>query len=422
MLNKKITAGKNYFNIVRSFIILLFILIIASPETSLAPAISITKNQFWSFYNYKISFFTIIDYIILIFIFLLCFKFLKRSINLGRFVIFINFYFFYFLVGVIYNIFVNFSFKALLFDIKILSYCLIPYLILINFFPKNKFNLNYILAILILMFIGSLYDNLIVSSTFVPQYQSRFFNTVIFKNEIIPPILVSLLFFSNYSSLVKFTLFFLIILQIIIAYDISSLGVIFYYLTSIYIAISILILNKFFHKSKFFLILIFFNIFFVIHLLPLFILFIDNFFSNIKIDGWSLRRTEFLNFFLNSLSDFTIILGKGVGNTWQEYFKSVHSNEYSTGPFESNYKYIWHSSIASQFLKWGIFGYAFLVYCIYLIFFKLIKGYTQYKNILSYLLITVVYLNLVSPGILKMSIISGIILYFIDQSLNENEN
>lgn len=422
MLNKKMTEGKNYFNIVRSFIILLFVLIIVSPETSLAPAISINKNQFWSFYNYKLGLFTIIDYFIFIFIFLLCFKFFNRSINLGRFVIFINFYFFYILVGITYNIFVNLSFKAFFFDMKILSYCLITYLILINFFPKNKFNLNYILVILILVLIGSLYDNLVVSANFVPQYQSRFLNTVIFKNEIIPPILVSLFFFGNYSFLKKLFIFFLIILQIAINYDISSLGTIFYYLTSIYIAILILILNKFFQRSKFFLILIFFNIFFVIHLLPLFILFVDNFFSNIKIDGWSLRRTEFINFVFNSLSDFTIILGKGIGSTWHENFKSTYANVYSFGPFQGDYKYIWHSSIANQFIKWGIFGYSFLVYCIYLIFFKLIKGHNQYKNLLSYLLITVVYLNLVSPGILKMSIISGIILYFIDQQLSENEN
>lgn len=422
MLNKKITAGKNYFNIVRSFIILLFVLIIASPETSLTPAISITKNQFWSFYNYKLGLFTIIDYFIFIFIFLLCFKFLNRSINLGRFVIFINFYFFYLLIGIIYNIFVNLSFKAFFFDMKILSYCLVTYLILINFFPKNKFNLNYIVAILILVFLGSLYDNLIISSTFTPQYHSRFINTVIFRNEILPPILVSLFFFSNYSSPIKFILFFFIILQIIISYDISSLGIIFYYLTSIYIAILILILNKFFQKSKFLLILIFFNIFFITHLLPTYLIFSDNFFSNIKIDGWSLRRTEFINFVFNSLSDFTIILGKGVGITWQEYFKSVYSNEYSSGPFEGDYKYIWHSNIANQFMKWGIFGYSFLVYCTYSIFFKLITGYKEYKNLLGYLLITLVYLNLVSPGELKISIISGIILYFIDQQLSENEN
>jgi hypothetical protein len=422
MSNKITTTGKNYLNIVRSFIFLLFILIIVSPETSLVPAISITKNQFWSFYNYKLGFFTIIDYFIFIFIFLLCFKFMKGSINLGRFVIIINFFLLYLFIGIFYNIFVNLSLKAFLFDIKILSYSLIAYLILINFFPKNKFNINYILAILILVFIGSLYDNLIVNFFFTPQYQSRLFHTVIFKNEIIPPILVSLFFFGNYSFLKKLFIFFLIILQIAINYDISSLGMIFYYLTSIYIAILILILNKFFQRSKFFLILIFFNVFFVIHLLPLFLIFADNFFSNIKVDGWSLRRTEFINFVFNSLSDFTIILGKGIGSTWHENFKSTYSNVYSSGPFQGDYKYIWHSSIANQFIKWGIFGYSFLVYCIYLIFFKLIKGHNQYKNLLSYLLITVVYLNLVSPGILKMSIISGIILYFIDQQLSENEN
>ena len=422
MLNKITTTGKNYLNIVRSFIVLLFILIIVSPETSLVPAISITKNQFWSFYNYKLGFFTIIDYFIFIFIFLLCFKFMKGSINLGRFVIIINFFLLYLFIGIFYNIFVNLSIKAFFFDIKILTYLFITYLILINFFPKNKFNINYILAILILVFIGSLYDNLIVNLFFTPQYGSRLFHTVIFKNEIIPPILVSLFFFGNYSFLKKLFIIFLIILQIIVNYDISSLGTVFYYLTSIYIAIIILILNKFFQRSKFFLILIFFNIFFVIHLLPLFLIFLDNFFSNIKVDGWSLRRTEFINFVFNSLSDFTIILGKGIGNTWQEHFKSVYSNEYSAGPFQGDYKYVWHSSIANQFIKWGIFGYSFLVYCIYLIFFKLIKVHNQYKNLLSYLLITVVYLTLVSPGILKMSIISGIILYFIDQQLSENEN
>jgi hypothetical protein len=308
-----------------------------------------------------------------------------------------------------------------LFDIKILIYSLITYLILINFFPKNRFNINYLLAILILVFIGSLFDNLIISNFFTPQYQSRFFNLVIFKNEIVPPLLVSLLFFGNFNTLIKLIIFFLLILQLFINYDLSSLGTIFYYLSSIYIAILFLILNKFFQKSKFFFILIFFNIFFVMHLVPTFLIFSDNFFSNIKVDGWSLRRVEFFNFIFNSLSDLTIIIGKGIGNTWKEYVQSVYSNEYSSGPFnKDNYKYIWHSNIANQFLKWGIFGYPFLVYCIYSIFFKLITGYRPYKNLLGYLLITLVYLSFISPGVLKMSIISGIILYFIDQSFNEN--
>ena len=102
-------------------------------------------------------------------------------------------------------------------------------------------------------------------------------------------------------------------------------------------------------------------------------IFIKNYFSGVKVDGWLIRELEFFNFIKNSLSDFTIIFGKGIGATWNEYFISQYTNIYSTGPFYKEYKYIWHSSIARQFFMWGIFGYAFLVYFIYNVFYELSK-------------------------------------------------
>ena len=74
---------------------------------------------------------------------------------------------------------------------------------------------------------------------------------------------------------------------------------------------------------------------------------------------------------------------------------------------------------------WGIFGYTFIVYFIYSLFFKLSKKKDTKNYLLSFYLITIVYIVLISPGILKISIIAGIILFFIERELyyktiNEN--
>ena len=161
------------------------------------------------------------------------------------------------------------------------------------------------------------------------------------------------------------------------------------------------------------------------HIVPTSVIFIKNFFSDVKVDGWIIRELEFFNFIKNSLSDFTIIFGKGIGATWKEFFSSQYSNIYSSGPFLGEYKYIWHSSIARQFFMWGIFGYTFLIYYIYSVFFQLTKKKDIKCNLLSYYLITILYIVMTSPGILKISIIAGIILFFIERELyckNNYEN
>ena len=158
------------------------------------------------------------------------------------------------------------------------------------------------------------------------------------------------------------------------------------------------------------------------HIVPTSIIFIKNFFSEVKVDGWLIRELEFFNFIKNSLSDFTIILGKGIGATWKEYFISQYTNIYSSGPFSGDYKYIWHSNIARQFFMWGIFGYAFIVFFTYSLFYKLTKQRDIKNALLSYYLITILYVVLISPGILKISIIAGIILFFIERELYYKTN
>ena len=158
------------------------------------------------------------------------------------------------------------------------------------------------------------------------------------------------------------------------------------------------------------------------HIVPTTIIFIKNFFSEIKVDGWIIRELEFFNFIKNSLSDFTIIFGKGIGATWKQFYVSEYSNIYSSGPFSGDYKYIWHSSIARQFFLWGIFGYAFIIYFIYSVFFQLAKKKDIKNNLLFYYLITIVYIVIISPGILKISIVAGIILFFIERELYYKNN
>ncbi len=423
MLNKFIHINSNYL---KSILLIFIILILFFPEQSLAPAISLNKMSYWSFYNFKFGMFTLVDCIFIFFFLLLFLKFIFSSLNLGKFNQLFLFYFIFFIIGIIYNIFINLSLKAFLFDLKTIGYFLLTYLILINFHSNLRFNINYMVVILLLIFLGSLFDNYIINKYYHPQYTSKFFSKIYFKNEIYPPLLIGLCFFNNFNIKIKFLLFCILGFYLFIFYDIYSLGSIYITLINIYLSLLFIFFYKYKQKKNY---LIFFfiylNVFILMHIVPTSLIFIKNFFSEVKVDGWMIRELEFFNFIKNSLSDFTIILGKGIGATWKEYFTSQYTNVYSAGPFFGDYKYIWHSSIARQFFMWGIFGYAFIVYFIYTLFFKLTKESNTEKNLLSFYLITFVYTVLISPGILKLSIISGIILFFIERELyyktiNEN--
>tara|TARA_B100000989_G_scaffold295258_1_gene275929 strand:- start:460 stop:1731 length:1272 start_codon:yes stop_codon:yes gene_type:complete len=420
MLNKLLNINSSYL---KSFLLILLIVIIFSPEQSLAPAISLEKLSYWSPYNFKLGIFTIIDYVFVFFSFLLLYKFAFSSLNLGKFNQLFLFYLIFLIIGIIYNIFINFSTKAFFFDLKTISYFLLTYLILINFLPNLRFNINYFLAILLIIFLGSFFDNFIINKFYKPQYTSQFFSKIYFKNEIYPALLVGLCFFNKFNIKIKLILFFILGFYVFLYYDTYSLGALYVSLVSIYIGILIFFFYQY-KGTKNYLVFffIFLNIFLLIHILPVLMIFIKNYFSGVKVDGWLIRELEFFNFIKNSLSDFTIIFGKGIGATWNEYFTSLYTNIYSTGPFYKEYKYIWHSSIARQFFMWGIFGYAFLVYFIYSVFYKLSKKKNTKNNLLSFYLVTIVYIVLISPGILKISIIAGIILFFIERELYYKTN
>jgi hypothetical protein len=420
MLNKFFDINSSYL---KSILLIFIIIILFSPEQSLAPAISLNKLSYWSIYNFRIGMFTIVDCIFIFFLFVLFLKFVFSSLNLGKFNQLFFFYFVFLIIGIIYNIFVNPSLKAFLFDLKTIGYFLLTYLILINFHSDLRFNSNYMFVIILIIFLGSFFDNFVINKYYNAQYTSQFFSKIYFKNEIYPPLLIGLCFFNKFNIKIKFLLFCILGLYLFIFYDIYSLGSIYSTLINIYIALLMIFFYQYVRSNNYLVFFfIFLNVFLLMHIVPIFMIFIKNFFSDIKVDGWLIRELVFFNFIKNSLSDFTIILGKGIGATWKEYFTTQYTNIYSSGPFSGDYKYIWHSSIARQFFMWGIFGYAFLIYFIYSVFYKLTKERDIKKNLLSYYLITIVYIVLISPGILKISIIAGIILFFIERELYYKTN
>ena len=288
MLNKLLNINSSYL---KSILLIFLIVVIFFPEQSLAPAISLEKLSYWSIYNFKFGFFTIVDYIFIFFSFLLLLKFIFSSLNLGKFNQLFLFYLTFLIVGLIYNIFINLSTKAFLFDLKTISYFLLTYLILINFHSNLKFNINYILAIILIIFLGSFFDNFVINKFYNPQYTSQFFSKIYLKNEIYPPLLVGLCFFNKFNIKIKLLLFCILGLYLFLFYDIYSLGSIYSTLINIYLAILIIFFYQYARSNNYLVFFfIFLNVFLLMHIVPVLMIFIKNFFSEVKVVGWLIRE------------------------------------------------------------------------------------------------------------------------------------
>ena len=169
--------------------------------------------------------------------------------------------------------------------------------------------------------------------------------------------------------------------------------------------------------------MIFLYYFIVVGLMNL-VLFVQNPFSQFKETGWSIRRTEIYNFFENSVMNFPIILGKGLGTTWKEIIVPASANVYSHGSFlHSENNFIFHNTLGGTFYKFGIVGSLMIITYLAILSTKVlfITRHSESESVgafLSFSIPAFVMLNINGIGVLKGALISSLFLYSINQLIN----
>ena len=138
------------------FIILVLLsVLIFFPETSLDTSRAIEKNSLYSIYLYRIFGLALSDWtIIVLSLIILVYTLITNKIYLGIIKPILIVYLFYLMLGLVFNLSVNYDLKAFLYDVKVSLYMFIPYLSLsiINYQvkPYNKDIINRVLIFLIL--------------------------------------------------------------------------------------------------------------------------------------------------------------------------------------------------------------------------------------------------------------------------------
>ena len=306
--------------------------------------------------------------------------------------------------------------KALLYDIKATLYLFVPYIALKNFFDDIVINENHVYLFAFIYIIGSFYDAIYVNYFLSPEYSSIIGLPLVY--EIMPiTVLFGIAFLTSYSyTKMLFVVFFL--WEVVSSFNRGNIGNIF----RIGLAIStyLLVRIKQTQATRIVSFILFFYL--IVIALPIVLYYINiPFFGDIKKLGWEIRRLEVVNFFLNSIQNFPIFIGKGLGSTWTEIVYTG-GGIYSYGPFQySDNKFIWHNTLAGAFYKFGVLGSLLLIYFLSTIASKLVANYQKMQNkiplLLAYLVIVFVMSNVNGIGILKGALLSSIILFMCDRVL-----
>jgi len=389
------------------------------PETSLNTALSINKESLYSVYLYKVmGVLTISDLIILFLAFIVLIRtILRGSIGFGVATPIFCIYLFYYFLGGIFNIFVAMELKAFLYDIKAGLYLFIPFMVLKD--SSLRITETLIIKVAIIFTFGILMDAIIINYSGGGHYPSNL--NLIPILEIFPlSLLVGMLFlFSNrkLKVLSGFAFFF----EVFSSINRVNLGA----LLNGVISFTWVILIKL--KFSFKLMvgsMIALYYFIVVGLMNL-IMYVQNPLMKYKEDGWLIRKIEIQNFFENSLMNFPIIIGKGLGTTWKEVFFSPISNVYSQGSFlYSENNFIFHNTLGGTFYKFGIVGSLLIITYLAILSTRVLFLTKNTKNdsigaFLSFSIPAFVMININGIGLLKGALISSLILFSINQLLKD---
>jgi hypothetical protein len=399
------------------FIILVLLsVLIFFPETSLDTSRAIEKNSLYSIYLYRIFGLALSDWtIIVLSLIILVYTLITNKIYLGIIKPILIVYLFYLMLGLVFNLSVNYDLKAFLYDVKVSLYMFIPYLSLsiINYQVK-PYNKDIINRVLILLILGSILDAFYIYYMGGAEYTSILGMPLILQIAPIP-----LLLGAFYYLKPRKASFGLLSFEFLSSFNRVNLGSLFWGMTS---SIWIFLLGlrvKF--KSKVMIITV--SYYSIVVVLPLLIVFVFSDLVGFKKGGMEIRRIEVANFIENSNNNIPIVIGKGLGSTWKEIIQPEFKDFYSQGShLNSEYKFIWHNTLAGSFYKFGIFGSLFLIVYLSTISVKLYRISRITKNnvgmFVAFSIPAFVMINVNGPGVLKGALISSLLLYAADQMLN----
>lgn len=420
-MNKGNLLMKISFHYITAFPIFLLLIF---PEVSLQTSLAIEKKSCHSIYLCKSLFgLGVADLIIVaMLIFLIMHIFYHHTLFLDKTSTFYKLTLvsiIYLMIGILYNIFVQYDLKAYLYDFKLFLYFIVTYYWL-KIFCKYEISSRHIFVIFFVIAIGNLYDFLYIQNFGISERP----NLLSFMPSILPLININFLIllfvcFKKYKLFISF----LIIFELFSLLNNGSLGSL--YLLLVFLAF--LVLYKFNFKKTTFFIFIFISWLFLYFALPLIIHEILPLITDLKSDGLQIRKTKTLNALHNYFINIPVFIGKGLGTTYFEIFSSEFANEYSTGinHTEGNVKFILHTPLA-VFYKFGIIGVFVMMYILIKTSVKLSKT-PELKNdsvakFISISYPTFIISVLITPGILTNSILAAIFIFISDQKTLKLKN
>jgi hypothetical protein len=320
------------------------------------------------------------------------------------------------MLGLIFNMTVNYDLKSYLYDLKVSLYIFIPYLSLtvINY-KINYFDNIIVKKILVLIILGAVLDAVYISYKGGAEYSSAYGMPLILA---LAPLklLVGIFYYLN----IKKISFPIMIFEILSTISRTNLGNLFWGMVAT-VWIFVLSLNLKFKSKVFFIVS---SYYLLIVVLPTSILLVFNELVPVKKTGVEIRKVEIANFIENSKHNFPIIIGKGLGTTWKKFEVSDKQNIYSEGHLiNTEYKFIWHNTLAGTFYKFGIIGSFFLIIYLSNITVRVYKISKLEQNnfgmFVAFSIPAFVMLNINGPGILKGALLSSLLLYAANQILNK---
>lgn len=401
------------------------ILLLIFPETSIQTSLALEKNNCHSIYLCKtylnIGF---ADWIIimmtLIIIVNIFFSYGRIFINkTSDFYKVVLVYLLYLVIGILYNIFVQYDIIAYLYDFKVILYFIVIYY-WFQLFCKFEFSSKEIIFVFLIMALGPLWDYFYIRNFGIIERP----NLISFMPTILPLInikfvILLMICFKQY----RLWLLFFLIFEILSLFNQAGLGGIY----SIFASIAIVFLYQTkFQKNLIFLIL-FISFLFINLALPLIMYEALPYITDIKSDGLDIRKMKTLSAWDNYFINFPIIIGKGLGATYFETVTSIYTNVYSTGVHheEGNVKFIMHSPLAI-FYKLGLIGVFLIMFVLLKTSVKLFK-IPEFKNdnlakFISLSIPIFIITSVIAPGILKNAILAAILLYISDQKMLKVKN
>ena len=158
-----------------------------------------------------------------------------------------------------------------------------------------------------------------------------------------------------------------------------------------------------------------------------------------KVGGAATRVIQMQDVLLNYDSNLPIWLGKGLGSTWFEYVPLPRTDIYSVGTslgptadasFASNVKFIFNFQAAALLYKWGVLGGVALAWLLSSFYDRnrrrlanlgLTEWNTRQLHAALLLALTYAYSNFVYVGIVRASLVTGLMAFYIEHQIRRRE-